>query len=97
MYAVLDHVLKYGTYCLIGVFVLFGKTNLETGIQAIALSGNIYAAVKSAFEIYPRFVESSRAQNAWRSGRMQVSRAQRYPPAWKSNGAEFPFLTISQF
>ena len=25
MYAVLDHVLKYGTYCLIGVFVLFGK------------------------------------------------------------------------
>ena len=62
MYAVLDHVLKYGTYCLIGVFVLFGKTNLETGIQAIALSGNIYAAVKSAFEIYPRFVESSRAQ-----------------------------------
>ena len=62
MYAVLDHVLKYGTYCLIGVFVLFGKTNLETGIQAIALSGSIYAAVKSAFEIYPRFVESSRAQ-----------------------------------
>lgn len=62
MYGVLDHVLKYGTYCLIGVFVLFGKTNLETGIQAIALSGNIYAAVKSAFEIYPRFVESSRAQ-----------------------------------
>ena len=62
MYAVLDHVLKYGTYCLIGVFVLFGKANLETGIQAIALSGNIYAAVKSAFEIYPRFVESSRAQ-----------------------------------
>lgn len=62
MYAVLDHVLKYGTYCLIGVFVLFGKTNLETGVQAIALSGSIYAAVKSAFEIYPRFVESSRAQ-----------------------------------
>lgn len=62
MYAVLDHVLKYGTYCLIGVFVLFGKTNLETGVQAIALSGSIYAAVKSAFEIYPRFVENSRAQ-----------------------------------
>lgn len=62
MYAVLDHVLKYGTYCLIGVFVLFEKADLETGIQAIALSGSIYAAVKSAFEIYPRFVESSRAQ-----------------------------------
>lgn len=62
MYAVLDHVLKYGTYCLIGVFVLFEKADLETGVQAIALSGNIYAAVKSAFEIYPRFVESSRAQ-----------------------------------
>ena len=62
MYAVLDHVLKYGTYCLIGVFVLFGKANLETGVQAIALSGSIYAAVKSAFEIYPRLVESSRAQ-----------------------------------
>ena len=62
MYAVLDHVLKYGTYCLIGAFVLFEKADLETGIQAIALSGSIYAAVKSAFEIYPRFVESSRAQ-----------------------------------
>ena len=62
MYAVLDHVLKYGTYCLIGVFVLFEKADLETGIQAIALSGSIYAAVKSAFEIYPRFVESERAQ-----------------------------------
>ena len=41
MYAVLDHVLKYGTYCLIGVFVLFGKTNLETDIQPNELSGNI--------------------------------------------------------
>ena len=97
MYAVLDHVLKYGTYCLIGVFVLFGKINLETGVRRLHCPVAYMLRSKARSKSIRGLWKAAAHKNAWRSGRMQVPRAQRCPPAWKSNGAGFAFLMISQF
>lgn len=62
MYSLLDNILKYGTYCIIGLLLLGGYLTVETGVQAIALSTGIYAAVKKAFETLPRFAMADQAQ-----------------------------------
>lgn len=62
MYALLDNVLKYGTYCIIGLLLLGGFLSMDAGVQAIALSTGIYGAVKKAFETLPRFAMADLAQ-----------------------------------
>lgn len=47
--------LKYGTYGVLGAFVLFGFTGTETAVAAIALSGGLFGAVKGLFDSIPRF------------------------------------------
>ncbi len=62
MYALLDNILKYGTYCIMGLLLLGGLLSVDTGVQAIALSTGIYGAVKKAFETLPRFAMADQAQ-----------------------------------
>ena len=62
MYALLDNILKYGTYCIIGLLLLGGFLTMDAGVQAIALSTGIYGAVKKAFETLPRFAMADQAQ-----------------------------------
>lgn len=59
----LDNFLKYGTYAIVGVFILWEYTSIDVGIQVIALSGGLYGGVKSIFSLYPRFSVVKTAEN----------------------------------
>lgn len=58
----LDNILKYGIYGIIGLFVLLKNSSLEVGIQAIALSGELFAAIKTVFFSIPDFAVAKAAQ-----------------------------------
>lgn len=45
----IDHILKYGTYAIIGLFALFQYIALDVGIQAITLAPYFYEAMKDIF------------------------------------------------
>ncbi len=55
METLLQNILQYGTYGLVGFLVLVNFTTMEAGIGAIALSASFYAAVLSAFQTIPEF------------------------------------------
>lgn len=55
--------LKYGTYALVGLLALKGIVSLDTGVEAIALSGSFFAAVKTVFSSITRFAVTKEAQN----------------------------------
>ncbi len=60
--------LKYGTYGILGAFVLFGVTETETAVAAIALSGGLFGAVKGLFDSIPRFAiirTAEKRMSAW--------------------------------
>ncbi len=96
MYAVLDHVLKYGTYCLIGVFVLFGKTNLETGIRRCAVRQHICCGQKRVRNLSAVCGKQPRTKRAWRWENASAPSAA-LPTRMEIEWRGFPFLTISQF
>lgn len=53
--ALTSNLLKYGTYGIVGFFVLGSFIPIESGIQIIALSGGLYSAVNQLFELIPQF------------------------------------------
>lgn len=57
-----NDLLKYGTYAIVGLFILLNKSDLDAGIRAIALSGGLYASVQAMFSLIPRFHVSQIAQ-----------------------------------
>lgn len=63
MEAFFDNILKFGTYGIVGIFVLWRFTTIETGVQAISLSGGLYGAVKTIFDTIPEFGISNRLEN----------------------------------
>lgn len=58
----MDNLLKYGSYILVGVFVIYRWTTLEAGIQAIALSTGFFDAVKDIFSRFPEFSVANKAE-----------------------------------
>lgn len=48
-------ILQYGTYAILGILILVKKASWDTGIQAIALSESLYAAVNKVFSTIPNF------------------------------------------
>lgn len=68
MNTLLENILKYGTYGLVGVFVLSEKLSLEVAVEAIALSGSFFAAIKTIFDKLPDFAVARTAEerlNVW--------------------------------
>lgn len=59
----IDHILKYGTYIAVGIFVLLKYAVLEVGVQAITLSGEMFKAVKTIFALIPDFSAAKIAEN----------------------------------
>ncbi len=60
--------LKYGTYGILGAFVLFGVTGTETAVAAIALSGGLFGAVKGLFGSITQFAvirTAEKRMSAW--------------------------------
>lgn len=58
-----DHILTYGTYVIIGLFVLFKYSSIEAGTQAITLSTSMFSSVKTIFSLIPDFSVAKIAQN----------------------------------
>lgn len=62
MYKMLDNILKFGTYALIGLYVILKYCLIDTAIQALYLSGGLFGAVKSVFSTIPEFAISNNAE-----------------------------------
>ena len=60
--SVMDRMLQYGTYAVVGTLILWDKATLEAGVSAIALSSGLYAAVKQAFGMITEFALIKRAK-----------------------------------
>lgn len=58
----LDSILKYGTYGIVGLFVLLRFSPLSVGVEAIALSGELFSAVKTVFSSIPDFAVAKTAE-----------------------------------
>lgn len=58
----IGNILTFGTYGLVGFFILQGYTGLEAGVEALALSGGLYAAAKNVFDAIPSFGMAKTAQ-----------------------------------
>lgn len=61
--ALTSNLLKYGTYGIVGLFVLKSFIPVEIGIQMIALSGGLYSAVNLLFDLIPQFSVAKIATN----------------------------------
>lgn len=57
-----SNILSYGTYGIVGLLILKNLTTLDIGIQAIAISGNLFGAVKTSFELIKNLAVSQRAE-----------------------------------
>ncbi len=57
-----NHLLRYGSYGILGVFVLQGLAPLEVALAAITLSNGFFAAVKTAADSIPGFGVSKQAE-----------------------------------
>lgn len=61
--SIVSNILTYGTYAIVGVWILWGNTQVTVGIEAIALSSSLYAAAKSIFQQITAFALSRTAEN----------------------------------
>ncbi len=57
-----SNILSYGTYGIVGLLILKNLTTLDIGIQAIALSGSLFGAVKTSVELIKNLAVSQRAE-----------------------------------
>ena len=62
LYHLVDAVLKYGTYIIAGVFVLVNLVPLAAAVQAIALSADLYLAIKNSCSKISDIAVASRAE-----------------------------------
>ena len=60
---IISKILTYGTYGIIGLFILNKITSLDTGIQAIAISGSLFGAIKASFAIIKDLAVSKTAES----------------------------------
>ncbi len=58
----IQNILTYGTYGVLGIFILKGYTEMNSGVEAIALSKSFYHAVKSIFDTIPSFAVAKTAE-----------------------------------
>lgn len=62
MYRMLDNILKFGSYALMGIYMMLGYCPMDTAVQAIYLSSGLFEAVKSLFSTIPDIAVSEKAQ-----------------------------------
>lgn len=53
--SIISNVLTYGTYAIVGLFIINEHITMDSGIQAIALSQSLYAASASILGLIPNF------------------------------------------
>lgn len=62
MNRLLDHILKFGTYILMGVYVLLKICSFDTAIQVIYLSASLFAFMNALFAVIPEAAVADTAQ-----------------------------------
>ena len=68
MYRMLNNILKFGTYALMGIYVILSWCAMDVAVQAIYLSGSLFGAVNSLFSAIPEIAVSRNAEkriNKW--------------------------------
>ena len=85
-------ILKYGTYGILGLFVLFKITSLEVVVQAIALSSGLFVSVKTLFSVIPSFAVVKVAEK-----RLSEWFVERKQTALPSNDAQIDLVNVTQF
>lgn len=58
-----NNILTYGTYIIIGLFILYQKVDLNTAVKCISISSIFFYYVKSIFDIYPKLFVSKLAKD----------------------------------
>lgn len=77
MYRLLDHILRYGTYAIMGMYVLAGYCDPDLAVEGIVLSGSLFMAVRQIFREIPEMAISDRAAkrlgrwNGWEQERRE--------------------------
>ena len=71
MYRLLDNILKFGTYALMGIYAMLGYCTLDVAVQAIYLSSGLFNSVKTVFSSIPEIAVSQNAEN--RIGKWDIS------------------------
>lgn len=59
---IITYVLKYGTYALVGFFILQGKIETSMGVEVISLSAGLFSAVLSVLSLVSKFAVFSVAE-----------------------------------
>ncbi len=62
MYRLTDNILKFGTYILLGFYVMLDYCKLDAAAEAVYLSGGIFTGIKTLFSTIPDFAVSCSAQ-----------------------------------
>lgn len=62
MNKLLENILQFGTYTLMGVFVLLEFCSIDVAVQAIYLSGGLYDSVKALFSTVPEIAVTVSAE-----------------------------------
>ncbi len=93
MYRLLNNILKYGTYGLVGVYVMLGYCRMGTAIAAIYLSGGLFEAVKTIFSVIPELAVSQNAEK--RLDKWQPSDKFAELPAGENRALDAENLTFS--
>jgi len=68
MFRLTDNILKYGTYAIMGIYVVVGWSTLENAVQAVYLSTGLFEAVRNVFLSVPEFAiakVASQRINKW--------------------------------
>lgn len=80
MYRLLDNILKFGTYALMGLYVMAGYCTLDIAVQAIYLSSGLFNYVKTLFSNIPEIAVSQNAENRIRKWAAEDKQEQSFPP-----------------
>lgn len=62
MYRLLDNFLKFGTYALIGFFVICQFCSMNVAVEALYLSGDFFQGVKELFSVIPEDAVARKAR-----------------------------------
>lgn len=62
MYRLMNTLLQYGTYALVGFYVILGYCSMNTAVQAIYLSQGFFSSVQGLFSSIPNLAISKNAQ-----------------------------------
>ncbi len=63
MYRLMNTLLQYGTYALIGFYVILGYCSMDAAVQAIYLSQGFFSSVQGLFSAIPDLAVSANAQS----------------------------------